>query len=41
MINQVQAYNYYPFGLTFNSYQRPSAKKNDFLYNGNEIRNNN
>jgi hypothetical protein len=28
--------DYYPFGLSFNSYQRPSAKKNDFLYNGKE-----
>ena len=33
----VQTDDYYPFGLTFNSYQRPSAKKNDFLYNGKEM----
>ena len=26
--------NYYPFGLTFNSYERVTAKKNDFLFNG-------
>ena len=33
----LQMDDYYPFGLTFNSYQRPSAKKNDFLYNGKEM----
>jgi len=33
----VQDDNYYPFGLTFNSYQRPSAKQNDFLFNGKEL----
>ena len=27
---------YYPFGLTFNSYQRVTSKQNDFLYNGKE-----
>lgn len=26
-------YNYYPFGLTFNSYKRITAKENNFLYN--------
>ena len=25
--------NYYPFGLTFNSYQRVTAKENRYLYN--------
>lgn len=29
-------YNYYPFGLTFNSYQRVTGKENNFLYNGKE-----
>ena len=28
--------DYYPFGLTFNSYQRAGEKANDFLYNGKE-----
>ncbi|GAA5044269.1 hypothetical protein GCM10011506_47890 [Marivirga lumbricoides] len=27
-------YNYYPFGLTFNSYQRSYSKENNFKYNG-------
>lgn len=27
-------YNYYPFGLTFNSYQRVTAKQNKYLFNG-------
>ena len=27
---------YYPFGLTFNSYQRENAAKNNYLYNGKE-----
>ncbi len=31
----VQADDYYPFGLTFNSYS--SGVKNDFLYNGKEL----
>lgn len=31
------ANNYYPFGLTFNSYQRVTAKQNDYLYNGKEL----
>ncbi len=29
----VQADDYYPFGLTFNSYQRTTAKPNRYLYN--------
>jgi RHS repeat-associated protein len=29
-------YNYYPFGLTFNSYQRSYSKANNFKYNGKE-----
>jgi RHS repeat-associated protein len=28
--------DYYPFGLTFNSYQRESSTKNNYLYNGKE-----
>ncbi|MTI23396.1 RHS repeat-associated core domain-containing protein, partial [Fulvivirga kasyanovii] len=28
--------DYYPFGLTFNSYQRVTAKENRYLYNGKE-----
>ncbi|UII21158.1 RHS repeat-associated core domain-containing protein [Fulvivirga ligni] len=32
----IQTDNYYPFGLAFNSYQRVTAKKNKFLYNGKE-----
>ena len=28
--------DYYPFGLSFNSYQRQGEKANDFLYNGKE-----
>lgn len=31
----VQADDYYPFGLAFNSYS--SGVKNDFLYNGKEL----
>ncbi|SMG11674.1 RHS repeat-associated core domain-containing protein [Marivirga sericea] len=27
-------YNYYPFGLTFNSYQRSYSKANNYKYNG-------
>jgi RHS repeat-associated protein len=34
--NVVQAEDYYPFGLTFNSYQRENSVTNDFLYNGKE-----
>ncbi|ELR70825.1 hypothetical protein C900_03260 [Fulvivirga imtechensis AK7] len=33
----VQEDDYYPFGLTFNSYQRVTAKENRFLYNGFEL----
>ncbi len=29
-------YNYYPFGLTFNSYQRSYSKANNYKYNGKE-----
>ena len=29
--------SYYPFGLTFNSYQRITSKQNDYLYNGKEL----
>lgn len=32
----LQMDDYYPFGLTFNSYQRPSAKKNDWKFQGQE-----
>ena len=32
----VQGDDYYPFGLSFNSYQRTGEKPNDFLYNGKE-----
>jgi len=30
----IQTDDYYPFGLTFNSYQRTGSRANDFLYNG-------
>lgn len=30
----VQSQDYYPFGLTFNSYQRASALPNQYLFNG-------
>ncbi len=30
----VQADDYYPFGLSFNSWKRDGGKENDFLYNG-------
>jgi RHS repeat-associated protein len=30
----VQADDYYPFGLTFNSYQRENSTTNQYLYNG-------
>jgi RHS repeat-associated protein len=33
----VQSDEYYPFGLTFNSYQRENATPNQYLYNGKEI----
>lgn len=29
--------NYYPFGLTFNSYQRENSVENKYLYNGKEL----
>jgi hypothetical protein len=32
----VQNEEYYPFGLTFNGYQREKSKSNDYLYNGKE-----
>lgn len=32
----VQADDYYPFGLTFNSYRRIGSSKNDYLYQGKE-----
>jgi RHS repeat-associated protein len=32
----IQQDNYYPFGLTFNSYQRENSTPNQFLYNGKE-----
>jgi len=32
----LQADDYYPFGLTFNSYQRSYSKANNFKYNGKE-----
>jgi RHS repeat-associated protein len=32
----IQVDDYYPFGLTFNSYQREAIKGNDYLYNGKE-----
>ncbi|MBK6267396.1 hypothetical protein JKA74_20305 [Marivirga sp. S37H4] len=33
----LQADDYYPFGLTFNSYQRSYSKANNFKYNGKEL----
>ncbi len=33
----VQANDYYPFGLTFNSWQNPEEQKNNFLYQGKEL----
>ncbi|ELR68626.1 hypothetical protein C900_00204 [Fulvivirga imtechensis AK7] len=32
----IQDDDYYPFGLSFNSYQRSTAKENKYLYNGKE-----
>lgn len=32
-----QSDEYYPFGLTFNSYQRENATKNSYLFNGFEV----
>ncbi|WP_229712734.1 hypothetical protein, partial [Marivirga lumbricoides] len=31
---QKNCYNYYPFGLTFNSYQRSYTTANNFKFNG-------
>lgn len=33
----VQAEDYYPFGLTFNSYKRENSVGNNYLYNGKEL----
>ena len=33
----VQQDDYYPFGLTFNSYQRETSVPNQYQYNGNEM----
>jgi RHS repeat-associated protein len=33
----VQADDYYPFGLTFNSHQRENAVQQNYLYNGKEL----
>jgi hypothetical protein len=33
----VQQQGYYPFGLTFNEYQRESGVANLFQYNGKEL----
>jgi hypothetical protein len=33
----VETTDYYPFGLTFNSYSRESSVPNKFLYNGKEL----
>lgn len=33
----IQKDDYYPFGLTFNSYQRVTAKENKYLFGGKEI----
>src|SRR5258706_6472144 len=33
----IQTDDYYPFGLTFNSYQRENSTPNQYLYNGKEI----
>jgi RHS repeat-associated protein len=33
----VQMQDYYPFGLTFNAYQRENAVDQNFLYNGKEL----
>jgi RHS repeat-associated protein len=35
----VQANDYYPFGLTFNSYQRENSLYNKYQFNGKEIQN--
>ena len=33
----VQKDDYYPFGLSFNSYQRPNTAEQNYLYNGKEM----
>jgi RHS repeat-associated protein len=33
----IQRDEYYPFGLTFNSFQRENTLKNNYLYNGKEL----
>jgi RHS repeat-associated protein len=33
----IQLEDYYPFGLTFNSYSRENSTKNNYLYNGKEL----
>ena len=33
----IQTDDYYPFGLTFNSYARENSVKQDYLYNGKEL----
>jgi RHS repeat-associated protein len=35
----VSMHDYYPFGLTFNSYNRENSVAQDYLYNGKEIQN--
>jgi RHS repeat-associated protein len=35
----ISSQDYYPFGLTFNAYQRESSVPNQFQYNGKEIQN--
>ncbi|NMM48530.1 RHS repeat-associated core domain-containing protein [Flammeovirgaceae bacterium KN852] len=36
-IEIIQSEDYYPFGLTFNEYNRKSFRENKFLYNGKEL----
>ncbi|QCK15215.1 DUF6443 domain-containing protein [Mangrovivirga cuniculi] len=36
-IEIIQSEDYYPFGLTFNEYQRRGFRENKFLYNGKEL----
>lgn len=33
----MQSGNYYPFGLTFSSYQKENSLDQNYLYNGKEI----
>jgi len=35
----VQQEDFYPFGLTFNTYQRQNSLINNFQYNGKELQN--